>query len=215
MTKYTVVYKYNLKAYNISCFDADNSSVNYISCISILHLNIQTLCKETVTVMLYTTRLENSIHKYDADVLILNVFNELSSSVQKLQELECSFKFLEQEYSSLLRHEPGVGSMFSALDRMLKNWKPIRYMPSRGEEEINPLIWSFIRGQENLNDDDLTQPECYIYFLLNSMTFTAKLCYLYITNNNQCFTVTHVTLLLFCNFFLLCISLFRFLVTLS
>jgi hypothetical protein len=52
---YSVVYKYNLKACNISCFGADNSSVNYISCISILHLNIQTLCKETVTVMLYTT----------------------------------------------------------------------------------------------------------------------------------------------------------------
>jgi hypothetical protein len=35
------------------------------------------------------------------------------------------------------------------------------------------LIWTFIKGQEN-NDDELTLPECYIYLLPNYMSFVTK-----------------------------------------
>jgi hypothetical protein len=39
--------------------------------------------------------------------------------------------------------------------------------------ETNPLIWTFIKGQEN-NDEELTLPECYIYLLPNYTSFVTK-----------------------------------------
>jgi hypothetical protein len=46
---------------------------------------------------------------------------------------------------------------------------------SQGEEETNPLIWTFIKGQENRIDNELTLPECYISFLHSYMSFVTKL----------------------------------------
>jgi hypothetical protein len=63
-------------------------------------------------------------------------------------------------------------SLFPAVDRVLKNWKPVHsYSLSQGEEETNPLIWTSMKGQDNCNDDKLTLHDCYIYFLHTYMSF--------------------------------------------
>jgi hypothetical protein len=48
------------------------------------------------------------------------------------------------------------------------------FFPPQGDDKTNPLIWTFIIGQENHDNDEVTLLECYIYFLHNYMSFVTK-----------------------------------------
>jgi hypothetical protein len=56
--------------------------------------------------------------------------------------------------------------LISVVDHLLKNWKPIHsYFLSQGEEYIDPLIWTFITGQANHNDDEFNTSYVFHLFL--------------------------------------------------
>jgi hypothetical protein len=68
-----------------------------------------------------------------------------------------------------------AGYLFAAVNHLVKNWKTIHfYFPYQGEEETNSFISTFIKVHENRNNDELTLPEGYIYFLHNYLSFVTK-----------------------------------------
>ncbi|KAG6922670.1 zinc finger imprinted 3, partial [Chelydra serpentina] len=111
---------------------------------------------------------------YDVEHLVINVFNEFSSSDKNMSELKEFFDFMETEYSEILPHIFRCFlTLFTAVDRLLKNWPALKsYFVSKGEENVCFAIWAFLSEQEHAMSDDetLTLPELYIYFVHNVMS---------------------------------------------
>ncbi|XP_040071626.1 uncharacterized protein LOC120844083 [Ixodes scapularis] len=104
--------------------------------------------------------------KFDVETLVLKVFKEFSSSSKCVEELKTFFDFCDQEYSKVLGHiSVRWLSLFTALDRLIKNWVPIKsYFLSQGEEEWGKMIWIFIGNRADGLSEFIMLPECYLPF---------------------------------------------------
>lgn len=75
------------------------------------------------------------------------------------------------EYLKILRHVSTRWlSLLRCVDRLIAAWPAIKsYFLTIGKEECDPIIWQFIKENENELSEDLTVeitlPECYIYFI--------------------------------------------------
>ncbi|XP_023968915.2 uncharacterized protein LOC101952564 isoform X4 [Chrysemys picta bellii] len=111
---------------------------------------------------------------YDVEHLVINVFSEFSSSEKTISELKEFFDFMETEYSEILPHiSTRFLTLFTAVDRLLKSWPALKsYFVSKGEENVCCAIWAFLSEREHAVSDDetLTLPELYIYFVHNIMS---------------------------------------------
>nr|XP_032636485.1 uncharacterized protein LOC116824950 isoform X1 [Chelonoidis abingdonii] len=110
---------------------------------------------------------------YDVENLVIKVFSEFSSCANNISELKEFLDFMETEYSEILCHVPTrFLTLFTAVDRLLKNWPALKsYFVSKGEETVSCAIWVFLSEQEDtVSDDDITLPELYIYFVHNMMS---------------------------------------------
>ncbi|MGH0141386.1 UNVERIFIED_CONTAM: hypothetical protein FKN15_073639 [Acipenser sinensis] len=110
---------------------------------------------------------------HDVESFVIKVNNEFSCSAKHVSELKSCFEFLHMGYHKLLRHVPTRWlSLFTAVDRLLKNWPAVKlYFIQQGEESCPTLIWDFVKSQEDgLNPDtDLSVHECYLFFVHSYM----------------------------------------------
>jgi hypothetical protein len=115
---------------------------------------------------------------FDVETLILKISSEFSSSAKNINTLKVNSEFMNIEYKKLLKHTPTRWlTLSNALDRLIEIWPAIKhYFLNQGEDEVAPAIWKFIKDQssEISSEDDLTFPECYIYFVQSYMNMFAE-----------------------------------------
>lgn len=101
------------------------------------------------------------------ECLVLKIYSEFSSSTCNVKELRNCFDFLDLTYYETLKHiSTRWVSLYKAIDRLLKNWPAITlYFINQGEEECNPMIWSFVKDHENSINDEKSLPELMLYFV--------------------------------------------------
>ncbi|KAG6926940.1 hypothetical protein G0U57_010766 [Chelydra serpentina] len=111
---------------------------------------------------------------YDVEYLVIKVFSEFSSSAKNISELKEFSDFVETEYSEILHQVPKrFLTLFTAVDRLLKNWPALKYyFVNKGKEDVSRTIWAFLAEQEDRVSDveTITLPELYIYFVHNVMS---------------------------------------------
>ncbi|KAM4722874.1 uncharacterized protein WCC33_009052 [Rhinophrynus dorsalis] len=171
----------NLDIKNMIAYTSDNASVNYGKNCSVYkklkdaqpHL-IKANCN--CHVLHNTAKYALKPLSFDVENLVLKVFNEFSCSAKNVSELKTCFEFVHQEYHKVLRHVPTRWlSLFAAIDRLLLDWEAIKvYFLQCGEEECHPVIWSFIKDQQDALSTTLTLPECYLFFVHSFMSFFTK-----------------------------------------
>lgn len=105
--------------------------------------------------------------KFYVETLVLKVFKEFSFLSKCVEELKTFFEFCDQEYSKVLCHiSVRWLSSFTALDRLTKNWTPIKsYFVSQGEKECEKIIWRIIGNQADRLSECVTLPECFMHFM--------------------------------------------------
>ncbi|XP_039356465.1 uncharacterized protein LOC120382989 isoform X2 [Mauremys reevesii] len=165
----------------IVAYGADNASVNFGKHKSVLvHLKQMLDLPNLVPGHCSTHIVHNTVKhglkmlSYDVENLVIKVFSEFSSCAKNISELKEFLDFMETEYSEILCHVPTrFLILFTAVDRLLKNWPALKsYFVGKGEETVSCAIWAFLSEQEDtVSDDDIiTLPELYIYFVHNIMS---------------------------------------------
>ncbi|XP_073206492.1 uncharacterized protein [Lepidochelys kempii] len=165
----------------IVAYGADNASVNFGKHKSVfVHLKRMLDLPNLVPghcsahILHNTAKHGLKMLSYDVEHLVINVFSEFSSSEKNISELKEFFDFMGTEYSEILPHiATRFLTLFTAVDRLLKNWPALKsYFVSKGEENVCRAIWAFLSEQEHAvsNDETLTLPELYIYFVHNIMS---------------------------------------------
>lgn len=165
----------NLK--NMSSYAADNASVNYG-----VHKSVyQNLLQENSLIVKNNCNCHviHNMAKYafktaifDVEVLVDKVYAEFSMSSTRVAALADIFDFKDMEYSSMLKNVATRWlSLSTAVERLLKNWEALKiYFIDKGEEQVSPVIWSFIEDQVQKVSSTITYRECYIYFLHSYIT---------------------------------------------
>ncbi|XP_037504964.1 uncharacterized protein LOC119381046 [Rhipicephalus sanguineus] len=168
----TSLEKVGLSLERAVAYSADNASVNYGKHNSVfqkMQKDQPTLLKANCNCHVVHNTAKHAVKslKFDVETLVLKVFKEFSSSSKCVEELKTFFEFCDQEYSKVLCHiSVRWLSLFTALDRLIKNWTPIKsYFLSQGEEECEKIIWRFISNQADGLSESVTLPECYMHFM--------------------------------------------------
>lgn len=95
------------------------------------------------------------------------------------------------EFQDILRHVVTRWlSLSPAVERLIAKWPAIKqyfFNIAQEEEEVDKIIWMFIKDQENELSDDLNAPltasECYLYFVHHFMNILTKSIKCLETNN--------------------------------
>ncbi|XP_050776316.1 uncharacterized protein LOC127032781 isoform X1 [Gopherus flavomarginatus] len=164
----------------IVAYGVDNASVNFGKHKSVLVRLKQMLDLPNLVPGHCSTHIVHNTVKhglkmlsYDVENLVIKVFSEFSSCAKNISELKEFLDFMETEYSEILCHVPTrFLTLFTAVDRLLKNWPALKsYFVSKGEETVSCAIWAFLSEQEDtVSNDDITLPELYIYFVHSIMS---------------------------------------------
>ena len=160
---------------SVSSYAADNASVNYGVNNSVYQKLIAEENPEIIAAHCNDHILHNcaknalKLLSFDVENLVLKISSEFSNSAMRRQELKDCFEFYESEFREVIRHVPTRWlSLFSALDRILLSWMPLKtYFLSREEEECPAYVWTFLKDQESkVAPMDLpTVTELYMYFV--------------------------------------------------
>lgn len=170
---------------NISAYSADNAPVNF----GIKNSVFQKLTDIHPTIIKSNCN-AHVIHNagrhackalsYDVENLVLKTYAEFSSSAKNVDKLKKYFDDFEMEFQGILRHVVTRWlSLFPAIERLIAKWPAIKqYFLAQGKDEVDNIVWKFIKCQQNeLNDDlndYLTLPECYLYFVHHLMNILTK-----------------------------------------
>ncbi|XP_074842584.1 uncharacterized protein LOC142009044 [Carettochelys insculpta] len=117
---------------------------------------------------------------YHVECLVLKVFSEVFALDENNGELKEFFDFMKTDYTEILRQVPkSFLALFTAIEKLLKNWPALKsYFVSKGEEDVNCTVWAFLSEHKDIasNDETITLPELYIYFVHNLMSqFTSTI----------------------------------------
>lgn len=157
---------------NMSCYSADNASVNF----GRFHSVYQLFYKENNTVLavgcpahMVNNSIKNALTKccFDVETLILKTFSHFSSQAKRCKELKDFFNYVDLEYKTILRHVPTRWlSLFPAIERLLNIFPAVKsYFLS--QEEIPIALQVFFS-----EDDFIVQKtECYLGFFHNTLKF--------------------------------------------
>lgn len=153
----------NLSLNNISCYCADNASVNFGKNNSVFtelkkgNSNLIAMgCNAHI--LHNTAKKASNALKYDIESTVIKIYNEFSSSTKKTTLLKEFFEWAETEWLEILRHVPTRWlTLLPAIERLILNFKPIKsYFMS--QNSISPLLRLFF-------EDDLAL--AYLGFLMN------------------------------------------------
>lgn len=114
--------------------------------------------------------------KYNVENLVVQVYNEFSTSSKNVEKLKDIHDFLETGgYRTFFKHiNIRWLSLSNAIDRLLLNWDAAKsYFITKGKKNVDPSIWKFLSEQESGISDDVTFPECYIYFMQHYTNFVS------------------------------------------
>ncbi|XP_031336575.1 uncharacterized protein LOC116182582 [Photinus pyralis] len=128
----TRIEKAGLSLNNMSCYSADNASVNF----GRFHSVYQLLYKENNSVLavgcpahMVNNSIKNALAKcrFDVETLVLKTFSHFSSQAKRCKELKDFFNFVDLEYKTILRHVPTRWlSLFPAIERLLNIFPAIK-----------------------------------------------------------------------------------------
>lgn len=160
---------------NVSAYGADNASVNYGINNSVFQKLSSQENKNIIAAHCNDHILHNcaknalKVLSVDVENLVLKVFAEFSNSAKKREELKECFEFCGAEFHEVVRHVPTRWlSLFKAVERMLKSWRPLKaYFLALGTEDCPAAIWKFLSDQEHemASDEQPTIHELYLYFI--------------------------------------------------
>jgi hypothetical protein len=79
---------------------------------------------------------------FDIESLILKIYSEFSTSAKRLGELKELFENDNMKFEDILKHIPTRWlSLSFAIDRLIKNWSPIKkYFLDKGEDETPNIV---------------------------------------------------------------------------